>query len=69
MCVQVVFRAELVCDRDACEVLTPVTFDRVDVEEYDQSGEQTQEDQQEDADLDPLSVHIRAPKAGNNKKK
>lgn len=64
MCVQVVLLAELVCDGDAGEVLAPVTLDRVDVEEDGQGGEQSQEDQQGDADLNPLPVHVRMPKAG-----
>lgn len=67
MCIQVILLAELVRDGDAGEVLTPVTLHRVDVEEDSQGGEQTQEDQQEDADLDPLPVHVRTPKAGEEK--
>lgn len=59
--VQVVLLTELVCDWDAGEVLTPLTLHRVDVEENSQGGEQTQEDQQEDTDLDPLTVHVSAP--------
>lgn len=63
MCVQVVLLTELVGDGDAGEVLAPVTLDRVNVEEDRQSGEQTQEDQQEHADLDTFTVHVRAAKA------
>lgn len=56
--VQVVLLAELVCDGDAGEILAPVALHRVDVEEDGQGGEEAQEDQQEDADLDPLPVHV-----------
>lgn len=63
MCVQVVLLAELVCDGDAGEVLAPVALDGVDVEEDGQGGEESQEDQQEDADLDTLAVHIRTAEA------
>ncbi len=67
VCVQVVLLTELVGDGDAGEVLAPVTLHRVDVEEDSQSGEQTQEDHQEEADLDPLPVHVRTPKAEEGK--
>lgn len=61
MGVQVVLLAELDCDRDAGEILAPVTLHRVDVEENGQGREQTEEDEQEHADLNPLAVHIRMP--------
>lgn len=67
--VQVIFLAELVCDGDAGKVLAPVTLHRVDIEEDGQGGEQTQEDKQEDADLDPLPVHVRTPKTEEEKLK
>lgn len=67
MRVQVVLLAELVCDGDAGEVLAPVALHRVDVEENGQSGEQTEEDQQEDADLDSLSVHVGTTKTRGEK--
>lgn len=67
MSVQVVLLAELVRDRDAGQELAPVTLHRVDVEEDGQGGEQTEEDQQEDADLDPLPVHVGLPKAEEKK--
>lgn len=63
MRVQVVLLAELVRDGDAGEVLAPVALDGVDVEEDGQGGEKSQEDQQEDADLDPLAVHVRLAEA------
>lgn len=68
MCVQVILLAELVCDWDAGEILAPVTLDGVNVEENGQGGQETQEDQDEDTDLDPLPVHIRTPKAEVEKK-
>lgn len=68
MCVQVVLLAELVGDGDAGEVLAPVTLHRVDVEKNGQGGEQAQEDQQEDTDLDPLTVHIRTPETKERKR-
>lgn len=67
MCVQVVLLAELVRDGDAGEVLAPVALHGVDVEEDGEGGEETQEDQQEDADLDTLAVHVGLPKAGEEK--
>lgn len=63
MCVQVVLLTELVRDGDAGEVLAPVALDGVDIEEDCQGGEESQEDQQEDADLDPLAVHVKTAKA------
>lgn len=68
MCVQVVLLAELVCDRDAGEILAPVTLHGVDVEEDSQGGEQAQKHHQEHTDLDSLPVHIRGPKANEDKK-
>lgn len=68
VCVQVVLLAELVCDGDAGEVLAPVTLHRVDVEEDGQGREQAEKDHQEDADLDPLPVHVRTAKAKEEKK-
>lgn len=44
VCVQVILLTELVCDRDAGEILAPVTLDGVDVEENSQGGEETQKD-------------------------
>lgn len=69
MRVQVVLLAELVRDGDAGQVLAPVTLHRVDVEEDGQGAEKSQEDQQEDADLDPLTVHVGTPKTEEDHKK
>ncbi len=41
--IEVVFLTELVCQRDAGEKLTPLALDGVDVEEYDEAGEDAQE--------------------------
>lgn len=68
VCIEVVLLAELVHDGDAGEVLAPVTLHGVDVEEDRQGREQTQENQQEYADLDSLPVHVGLPKAEEGKK-
>lgn len=63
MCVQVVLLAEHVCDGDTGQVFAPVALHWVDVEQDDQSGQKTQEHQQEDTDLQPLPVHVGATEA------
>lgn len=60
--VQVILLTELVRDGDASEVLAPVALHGINVEEDGQGGEQSYENQQEYADLDPLAIHVRAPK-------
>lgn len=63
MRVQVILLTEHVCDGDAGQVFAPVALHGVDVEEDDQGGDETQEHQQEDADLQPLPEHVGAAKA------
>ena len=67
MGVQVVLLAELVCDGDAGQVFAPFTLHRVDIEEDGQGGQKPQEDQQEDTDLQPLTVHVGTSKADEEK--
>lgn len=62
MSVQVVLLAKLVCDGDAGHVFAPIALDGVDVEEDNEAGEKSQEDQEEEADLQTLPEHVRAPK-------
>lgn len=56
--VQVILLTELVRDGDASEVLAPVALHGINVEEDGQGGEQSYENQQEYADLDPLAIHV-----------
>ena len=66
--VEVILFTELFCDGDTGEVLTPVTLDGKDVKQHGQRREQAQEHQQEDANLDPLSVHVQTSKTGKKLK-
>lgn len=61
--VEVVLLAEFVREGDAGEQLAPLAFDRVDVEEHHQAGEEPDEHQQEDDDLTALAVQVHAAEA------
>lgn len=63
VCIEVVLLTELVRQRNACEKLTPLALNRVNVEEHSEAGEDAQEKRESHKDLHPFAVHVHAPKA------